>query len=79
MHILHCFTQLAGGTDFVVIHNEVTFDIGANDGNIISFAIDILDDLLVEGTETITITGSIVTTGTIAVFVGGPITIPIPH
>ena len=68
---------MPGGTDFVLVLNQVTFDIGASDGNSISVLINILDDLLVEGTETFTLTGSVVTTGTIATFVGGSATITI--
>jgi len=74
MHILSCFAPLAGGADFVLVRDEVTFDIGANDGNTISVPIIIQDDLLVEGTETFTLAGSVVTTGTIATFEGGPAT-----
>ena len=76
MHILSCFTPLAGGTgfDFELLRNQVTFDIGANDGNIISVPINIMDDPDVEGTETFILTGSVVTTGTIATFGGGPAT-----
>ena len=77
MHIFSSFTPLAGGTDFVLVRNQVTFDIGANDDNTISLPVNILDDLLVEGTETFTLTGSVVTTGTIATFVGGSATITI--
>jgi len=77
MHILSCFTPLAGGADFVLVLDQVTFDIGANNGNGISVPIIIQDDLLVEGTETFTLTGSVVTTGTIATFVGGPATVSI--
>jgi len=40
MHILCCFTPLAGGIDFVLARDEVTFDTGANDGNIISIRFD---------------------------------------
>ena len=36
MHILSCFTPLVGGADFVLVRDEVTFDIGANDDNTIS-------------------------------------------
>jgi len=61
----------------VLVLNQVTFDIGASDGNSMSVLINILDDLLVEGTETFTLTGSVVTTGTIATFVGGSATITI--
>ena len=58
----------------MLVRDEVTFDIGANDDNTISVPINILDDLLVEGTETFTLTGSVVTTGTISTFGGGPAT-----
>jgi len=74
MRIISCFTPLAGGADFVLVRDEVTFDIGTNDDNSISVPITIQDDLLVEGSETFTLTGSVVTTGTIATFVGGPAT-----
>ena len=77
MHILSCFTPFAGGADFMLVRDEVTFDIGANDGNTISVPINILDDMLVEGTETFTLTGSVVTSGTGATFVGGSVTISI--
>ena len=61
----------------MLVRDEVTFDIGANDDNTISVPINILDDLLVEGTETFTLTGSVVTTGTIATFAGGSAVISI--
>jgi len=54
-----------------------TFDLGANDGNTISLIVDILDDRVVEGTETFTLSGSVVTTGTIATFEGGPANVTI--
>jgi len=49
----------------------------ASNGNAIAVIIEIRDDLLVEGTETFTLTGRVVTTDTIATFVGGPATITI--
>jgi len=61
----------------VLVRDQVTFNIGANDDNAISVPIVIQDDLPVEGTETFTLTGSVVTTGTIATFVGGPATVSI--
>ena len=61
----------------MLVRDEVTFDIGANDDNTISLPVNILDDLLVEGTETFTLTGSVVTLGTGATFVGGSVTISI--
>ena len=69
--------SLTDGSDFILQRNEVTFDLGANDGNTISLIIDILDDRVVEGTETFTLSGSVVTTGTIATFEGGPATVTI--
>ena len=68
MHFI--LISFAGGSDFVLARNEVTFDIGANDGNTISLVIDILDDRIVEGNETFTISGSVSAAG--ATFVGGP-------
>jgi len=68
---------LAGGTDFVLARDEVTFDAGANNGNTISIRIEIWDDLSVERTERFTLTGSVVTTGYIGVFVGCPATVSI--
>ena len=61
----------------MLFSDQVIFDIGANDGNTISVPISILDDLLVEGTETFTLTGSVVTLGMGATFVGGSVTISI--
>jgi len=43
----------------VLVRDQVTFDIGANNGNTISVPINIMDDLLVEGAETFTLTGSV--------------------
>ena len=64
------------GEDFILLRSEVTFDIGANDGNTINVLVDVLDDLLVEGTECFTLTGGI---GSPAApgssFVGGPVTV----
>lgn len=47
------------GQDFNLPRTEVTFDAGANDGNRITFFVDILDDPLVEGTENFTLAGSV--------------------
>ena len=47
------------GQDFNLSRTEVTFDAGTNDGNRITFFVDILDDPLVEGTENFTLTGSV--------------------
>ena len=62
--------------DFTLLRSEVTFVIGANDGNTITVLVDVLDDLLVEGTECFTLSGGI---GSPAApgssFVGGPVTV----
>ena len=47
------------GQDFNLSQSEVTFDSGANDGNIMTVFVDILDDLFVEGMESFTLSGSI--------------------
>ena len=62
------------GQDFTLSQTEVTFDIGANDGNTIAAFVDVLDDLLVEGTENIVLSGSVAAP---ASFVGGPVTVRI--
>ena len=62
------------GQDFLLSRTEVTFALGTNDGNVISTFVDILDDLLVEGTENFTLTGSVAPP---ASFVGGPVTVSI--
>ena len=64
------------GEDFTLSRSEVTFDIGANDGNTIIVFVDVLDDFLVEGTESFTLTGGIGNTAAAgAAFVGGPATV----
>ena len=47
------------GQDFNLSQSEVTFELGANDGNTITVFVDVLDDLFVEGTESFTLSGSI--------------------
>ena len=41
--------------DFALSRSEVTFDIGANDGNRITLFVDVFDDPIIEGTESFTI------------------------
>lgn len=71
----YCFPSLAVGEDFTLSPTEVTFVIGANDGNTRSVFVDVLDDDDVEGTESFTLSGS--TSSPEAVFVGGPATVSI--
>ena len=49
--------MIADGSDFL-LPTELTFDFGAEDNTIKNITIDILDDLLVEGIENFTISGS---------------------
>ena len=60
------------GLDFILYQTELTFAEGTNNGDIIF--VDILDDLLVEGTENFTLTGSVAPP---ALFVGGLVTVSI--
>ena len=73
------FLSLTVGSDFTLSRTEVTFDIGANNGNTITVFVDVLDDPLVEGTETFTLSGAISTTiaATGSTFVGGGVTVTI--
>ena len=66
------FLSLAVGLDFIFFQTELTFTEGTSDGDVIF--IDILDDILVEGTENFTLTGSVAAP---ASFVGGPVTVSI--
>ena len=55
---------------------EVTFDVGASDGNTINLLINVLDDLLVEGRECFTLSGGIGSPAAPgSTFVGGPVTV----
>lgn len=56
-----CTNPSAG--DFCFVTNDVTFDTGANDLNIITVVLDVFDDLLVEGTESFTVTATITDPG----------------
>ena len=49
--------MIADGSDFL-LPTELTFDVGTEDNTIKNITIDILDDLVVEGTESFTISGS---------------------
>ena len=71
------FLSLTVGQDFTLSRTEVTFDLGANDGNTITVFVNVLDDLLVEGTECFTLSGAISTTTAApgSIFVGGPVTV----
>ena len=51
------FLLIADGSDFL-LPTELTFNVGAKDGTIKNITIDILDDDIVEGTESFTISGS---------------------
>lgn len=49
--------MIADGSDFL-LPTELTFDVGAEDNTVRNITIDILDDLVVEGIENFTISGS---------------------
>ena len=54
-----------------VMRDTVTFDVGSADGNTISLDALVLDDRLVEGTESITLVGSIISGPSGASFIPG--------
>ena len=62
------------GQDFTLPRTEVTFAGGSISSNTINILVDFLDDLLVEGTENFTLTGSVAPP---ALFVGSPVTVTI--
>ena len=78
IYVVICYLSLAEGQDFTLSQTEVTFHQGTNDGNILTVLADVMDDFLVEGTETFTLSGGI---GSPAAsgssFVGGPVTVSI--
>jgi len=64
------------GQDYNLPRTEVTFDVGTSPGNTINVIINVLDDLLVEGTECVTLSGGIGSPATPgSTFVGGPVTV----
>ena len=75
VYIVICYLSPAEGQDFTLSRRVMTFDIGANNGNTISVFIDVLDDLLVEGTECFTLSGSTASNQAAASFVGGDVTV----
>ena len=50
---------LLDGNDFHLLRQEVTFDRGATTGNTQNVSIDIIDDSLVEGTESFVVSGNV--------------------
>ena len=47
------------GEDFHLLYQEVTFDRGTTSGNTQSASIEIIDDSLVEGTESFVVSGNV--------------------
>ena len=80
VYIAICYLSPAEGLDFNLPRTEETFGVGAANGNTMSIIVDVLNDLLVEGTECFTLSGAI---GTPAAsgsrFVGGDVTICIDN
>ena len=75
---LPIFISLAVGQDFILSRTEVTFDVDAINGSIITVFVDVINDLFVEGAETFTLSGTVgVPAADGAVFVGGPVTVTI--
>ena len=76
IYVVTCYLTLAEGDDFTLLRNDVTFDNGASDGNTINLLINVLDDLLVEGRECFTLSGSIGSPAAAgSTFVGGDATV----
>ena len=76
IYVVTCYLALAEGQDFTLLRRDVTFDIGASDGNVINLLINVLDDLLVEGRECFTLSGSIGSPAAAgSTFVGGDATV----
>lgn len=59
------------------MQQSVTFDLGSASGNTISLDVRIVDDLLVEGTESFTLSGRVESGSSGAVFSQATLTIPI--
>ena len=57
--IIHCYILLAEtDEDFHLVFQRLTLCQGTSDGNVESLVVDIIDDFLVEGTESFVISGS---------------------
>ena len=74
IYVVTCYLALAEGADFTLLRNDVTFDVGADDGNVINLLINVNDDLLVEGRECFTLSGGIGSPAAAgSTFVGGDV------
>ena len=56
------FPSKPAEADFNLARSTVTFDAGSNHENTINTFIDVVDDLVVEGIETIVVSGSVAST-----------------
>ena len=63
-HLYCCSLHIVEGDDFRLLRQEVTFVLGATTGNTQSVSIDIIDDALVEGTESFVVSGNVTTPAT---------------
>lgn len=72
-----CFHLLAVGRDYTLMPNEVTFGFGTRNNNGLFTTVTVMDDLQVEGTESLTLSGSVTTAPIPATFVGDPVTVDI--
>ena len=56
---LSLFHHFVEGDDFHLLRQEVTFDKGDTTGNTRSASIEIIDDFLLEGTESFVVSGNV--------------------
>ena len=55
--LLHSSTLLAENNDFHLVFQRLTLCQGTSNGNVQSLVVDVIDDFLVEGTESFVISG----------------------
>ena len=78
VYVVICYLSLAEGQDFTLSRSEVTFDLATTIPGSITVFVDVLDDLLVEGTESFTLSGGIGSPAAFgSTFVGGDVTVAI--
>ena len=59
IYIVALFHHIVEGDDFRLLRQEVTFVLGATTGNTQNASFDIIDDSLVEGTESFVVSGNV--------------------
>ena len=58
-HLYCCFLPLVEGDDFHLVSQEVTFYQGATTGDTQNASVEIIDDSIVEGTESFVVSGNV--------------------